>query len=510
MKAVLIKARENFKAGDVIECSAEEFAILADGGYAISEAESKANDAVRAANMAMVDQAINAAVTRGAFEPKDATVRAKAVKWLESGVPVSEVCDVVNAMQAPQDSLTTRQTSPGGSSSGIVLQGVSLRDAGSAYVKAREPMDKLIREGKVKDAVILAAQSGAIMHRDIVPIANQHGDLILRDTVRAADTTDSNVGTIATGLILMRNLGFLKNKLGWMPYISTDLRNEPALFNQPVFTRYITPPAVVNYNVSTGWAASTPSTTDVTVTIEKHQGVQIDFQTQLLGSTARNLFAEQQGAQFYALAEEVNKYFLEKVFAATWSGIVSTFARSLANFNLPAMVALKNAMTLSKFPDVGRFALLHSCWHDKLLEDTNLLSAKAILALINKDARSFDSSELPTLFGVKALESQLCAATGGTLGSITDPANLGTINRVGFAGDSASMVFVARVPQDYTSIMKEIPATAAVEIVTDPDSGLSIMFVKYVNHQLALASARCALMYGAAQGDPRRGIVVTP
>ena len=70
------------------------------------------------------------------------------------------------------------------------------------------------------------------------------------------------------------------------------------------------------------------------------------------------------------------------------------------------------------------------------------------------------------------------------------------------------MVFVARVPQDYTQILKDIPATAAIEIVTEPDSGMSMLFVKYVNHQLASVSARCALMYGAAQGDPRVGIIL--
>ena len=31
MKAVLIKARDNFKAGDIVECNAQEFAVLADG-----------------------------------------------------------------------------------------------------------------------------------------------------------------------------------------------------------------------------------------------------------------------------------------------------------------------------------------------------------------------------------------------------------------------------------------------------------------------------------------------
>jgi hypothetical protein len=222
------------------------------------------------------------------------------------------------------------------------------------------------------------------------------------------------------------------------------------------------------------------------------------------------------------------------LFGTAWTGVVNSI--SLGNaFNMSSMVSLKNRATLSKMPPIGRFALMHSTYHDGLLTDTNLLTAKAILALINKDASAFESAELPTLFGIKPLESQLAsyvttAANGSSTGAgvvtagtdgtatLTFPtiSSTGTvtfsggINAVGFLGNMSSTLMVARIPQDYTQAFPNIPATAAIQVVTDPDSGLSLLNCRYVNHQLGQVSNRLSLMYGFAPGDRRQGIVLTP
>ena len=86
----------------------------------------------------------------------------------------------------------------------------------------------------------------------------------------------------------------------------------------------------------------------------------------------------------------------------------------------------------------------------------------------------------------------------------------GANNQIGFAGNMSSMLFASRIPQDYTTVLPGIPSTAAIEIITDPDSGLSMMFTKYIDHKLAATVARVSLMWGDAQGDPRQGIIITP
>lgn len=529
MKAVLIKARDNFKVGDIVECSAQEYALLADGGFAISEAEHRAMEQAKQANIGRITDAVTRAKARGAVMPKDDAVQAKSVERLTAGAATADVLvELIDGLPGKDDTVlasrvTQFQQEPTGR---VTSMSADPRDAAIKACELGKPMNDLIRTARMKEAADLSRERSVILATEIMPKLRNGDDFVLRDIVRAADVSDSNVGTIAGSLILMRNLGYLKNKLNFLPYISTDLRNEPALFNQPVFTRYITPPSVTSYNTPTasgsgtsatvtgGWVDSTPSTTDVSVTMSSHKGVQITFNTALLGSTVRNLLAEQASAQTYALAEQITKDFLATLFAATWTGTVKSYALG-GSFNLSSFAALKNRATLAKLPDIGRFVLLHSYYHDGILTDTNLVTAKAITALVNKDLSALESAELPILYGLKPLETQLASYASGTatapaIDATTGAVSFAGINQVGFLGNQSSALMVSRIPQDYTQAFPNIPATAAIEIVTDPDSGLSMLNCKYVNHQMATVTNRLSLMYGFAQGDPRQGIVLTP
>ena len=554
MKAVIVKARDNFKAGDIIEVTPEEFGVLAEGSYAITEGEQAAVKATAAANASIeavkasqktaaqgvVKAAVQRAKDRHAIPKQDEAVLAKSLDRLDKGADPEIIVELLDGLRSGDPVTHTRITTS--SDSGAVRARVvrtDVRDAAKGYITASEPMTKLIRSGDVKGAFQLAQERSLILKTDLAPVMSGEADFRLNDIVQAADVSDpdSQVGTLATGLVLMRNLGYLVNKLAWIRYLTTDMRNEPVLFGQPVFTRYITPPGVLTFIPGVGFTSdattinnagagtvqsgiatqtsgtvtkSVPSTTDVTVTCNQFKGTQIEFGMNRLAATARSLFAEQLGAQTYALAEHINQHVLAKIFAATWTGTKTSLTKALGDWNLKALIQLKSYLGISKVPDVGRFALMHTFYHDKLMEDSNLLSAKAILSLIKQDAGRFESAELPTLFGVKALESQLAAATDGTLGSFTDDAAPGTINQVGFAGNMSSMVFVSRIPQDFIQSGQQlgVPQTAAVEIFTEPDSGLSVMLYKY--YDLGKMSVNCTvcLMYGAAQGDPRVGIVL--
>jgi hypothetical protein len=560
MKVKLLKARGSHAAGAVADLQDKEAveAIAAKDAMAFETWEEM--ETMRTERKAQREQRIKDAVTRAkarkAIAPKDETVLAKHLEQLEKGrADVDFIVEFIDAMAPLQ--AETGTLSPGGlsrrvttrvSENGDPIEGrlelvsTDPRDVGSEYLRAREPMGNLIRGGRLREAAQLSVETSAMIKTHLLPIIAKGGDVMLKDLVRAADTSDPNsqVGTLATGLILMRNLGYLKNKLGWMPYISTDLRNEPALYGQNILTRYITPPNVLTYvpgvgytsdattisnaaiDATTGEAAtqtsgtrtpSAPSTTDRNVIMNKHKGVEIVFPTSTLGSTMRNLFGEQQGAQFYSLAEQINKDFIIEITNSTWTGVIGNTYSLGGSFALPGFIALKSRFTANKMPDVGRFVLLHSFYHDNVLTDSNLVTAKAIMALINKDMSAFESGELPMLYGIKPLETQLAAASAaGTLVTPTDPATIASVAPffVGLAGNMSSMLFVARVPQDYTKVFPDVPATAAIEILTEPDSGLSILFTKYVDHALAQVSARVALMYGFKQGDSRQGFRLTP
>lgn len=519
----------------------------------------------------LVVQAVNEAVAREALVPKGdgknsaETVTATAMKQIENGADPEFVVEFIKglpgkaAVQASQR-ITGYVGDDGAPAVRIVRE--SIKDATKGYVQAMESQNALCRANRWDEARKQSKEAAVILSSNHVKASDAlltdmvQGSTRGGDVVQAATFSDPNsqVGALAGDLILMRNLGYLKYKLAWLGKLTTDLSGEPAKFGQAILTRYITPPDVLTWVPGVGFTSqanqisdsstgttqsggltlstegsgaqaldatnifgipkkSVPSTTDKSVTLNMFKATEIEFPVSLLGGTVRNLFAEQYSAQLYSLAEAINRYVMAVLFAATWTGIKTTYVKSLANWNLSGMIGVKNAMTISKIPDVGRFALLHSYYHDKLLEDSNLLSAKAILALINKDQSSFESGEVPSLFGVKPLESQLASATSaGALVDWTDDTTLGTTAMVGFAGNMSSGLFVSRPPQDWTTTLTQlgIPSTASIRLVTEPDSGLTVMVFSYADNGKLSISQRVCVMWGAAQGDPRVGIIIKP
>jgi hypothetical protein len=57
------------------------------------------------------------------------------------------------------------------------------------------------------------------------------------------------------------------------------------------------------------------------------------------------------------------------------------------------------------------------------------------------------------------------------------------------------------VPNDYTLALPGA-SNGNVSVVTNPDTGISVQLVQYVDHNLAAATARVATMYGVAVGNP--------
>ena len=554
---------------DVLSEAGHEYITATE--HAANERETALKASTRNSLKGLVVQAVNEAVSREALVPKGdgknsaETVTATAMKQIENGADPEFVVEFIKGLPG-KATVTASQRVTGyigdDGAPAVRIVRESIKDATKGYVQAMESQDSLCRANQW-DAARKASKEAAVIlstnhikANDALLTDMVHGSTRDGAVVKAATFSDPNsqVGALAGDLILMRNLGYLKYKLAWLGKLTTDLSGEPAKFGQAILTRYITPPDVLTWVPGVGFTSqanqisdsstgttqsgglplstegsgaqaldagnifgiakkSAPSTTDKSVTLNMFKATEIEFPVSLLGGTVRNLFAEQYSAQLYSLAEAINRYVMAVLFAATWTGIKTTYVKSLANWNLSGMIGVKNAMTISKIPDVGRFALLHSYYHDKLLEDSNLLSAKAILALINKDQSSFESGEVPSLFGVKPLESQLASATSaGALVDWTDDTTLGTTEMVGFAGNMSSGLFVSRPPQDWTTTLTQlgIPSTASIRLVTEPDSGLTVMVFSYADNGKMSISQRVCVMWGAAQGDPRVGIVIKP
>ena len=71
----------------------------------------------------------------------------------------------------------------------------------------------------------------------------------------------------------------------------------------------------------------------------------------------------------------------------------------------------------------------------------------------------------------------------------------------------SGFVTICTLPNDYTKFAPGV-SFGNVQTVTDPDLGLSVMLVQYVNHTLATGTQRISLMYGTAAGQTNAGLII--
>jgi hypothetical protein len=315
--------------------------------------------------------------------------------------------------------------------------------------------------------------------------------MALQDAIAAGDVTDTNFGTLAGTLVTQRTLELLKLYFPALQSITTDFSSEPATFNQTVMTRTIGIPSVVDYNTSTGWADSTPTDTDVPVVLNKHRGVQIGINEQIMASTVRRLFDELAPAQAYALGKDIMDNLLANL---TDANFTNNTVSTLANFNRSAVIDMAVQLNLKGVP-IGpnmRFLLLYSTYFGALQKDTAIVTP----------ATTFWPAGItgPQQNGARM---SIDVASFAVYDSGNMPTNNGNV--VGFAGSKSSLCVVTRVPNDYSSVFPGATGGGVVQLVTDQDIGLTVMLVQYTDHKLGKASQRFALMYGTAAGQGNAG-----
>ncbi len=315
----------------------------------------------------------------------------------------------------------------------------------------------------------------------------------LEEAIQAADVTDGDLGTLSGTLVTQRTLELLKFTFPSLTMFTTDFSDQPAQFNQTIMTRTVDIPDVVEYNTSTGWSDSTASTQDIPVTMDQHWGVQITFNENILASTVRRLFDEQAPAQAYALAKKM----------------VDDLYVNITDANFPNnRVVATNAFTRASVVDVGtdldllgvpaamgnRTMLLWPTVFGKLVQDTALVTFAA-----------FQKPELVTSPAGGGISLVIPVSDFQVVKAPNLPTNNGNIT--GFAGSKSALCIVTRVPNDYTSALPGA-SYGNVQMVTDPDLGMTVMLAQYVNHQLGTATSRIALMYGTAPGQSDAGELI--
>ena len=318
----------------------------------------------------------------------------------------------------------------------------------------------------------------------------------------AADSTDANLGTMAGTLVAMRTIEDYEQQLIPSQFLTTDYSDVPAQFGQTTQTRIVVTPAVMGYNPAAGadgraigYVIATPAqTVDAPVTLNQHKAVEINFNTEQLGSTVRNLFGEQANLAGYALALTVNQALLANITAANFPGVAASAASTgtqpvviaLPDFGRPAFAAASVGFNPIGVPIPGRACLMNSLYYGRLSQDPTLSS----LAVFQKP-EIITGAELPSISKFQPLECSYMPTTG---------------NLAAFFMHKSALVIQTRLPNDYTNILPGA-SFGNVSVITGK-SGLSFLLVQYVDHKGAFAGWRIAVMYGTALGNAKGGMLV--
>jgi hypothetical protein len=307
--------------------------------------------------------------------------------------------------------------------------------------------------------------------------------------IQAADVTDANLATLSGSLVSQRTLELLKFTFPTLTMFSTDFSDQGAQFNQTIITRTVGIPSVTDYNTSTGWAASTATTVDVPVTINKHKGVNIVFNEQILASTVRRLFDEFAPAAAYAMALQMVNDLYANITDANFPNntVVAT-----ASFARSSVIAIGVQLTLRGVPLAlgSRTLLLWPTVFANLVGDTALIT--------------FAAYQKPELITAPQNGASLVIPVD-TFNVVNAP-NLPTnnANLTGFGCSKSALVIATRMPNDYTSAMPGA-SYGNVQMITEPDIGMSVMLTQFVDHKLANATFRLSWMYGTAAGQSNAG-----
>jgi Mu-like prophage I protein len=356
----------------------------------------------------------------------------------------------------------------------IAPEVVEAKRAPVANVVTASLVDTLKAYGAEKDPV----KRGRIFARDFSPRYKK--DFTSREVAEVLAA--NSLGSLAGDLIAQQALSLLKFEFPVLNRITTDFSSLGAQYNQTIKTRTRSVPSVGTYSEADGYVATSATTADVSVTINNHKFVEVPFSANELASTARDLFTEQMEGMHYALGKDMVDALYALMLVGNYSN-TTTQASSSVLARQDIQLA-KAALNKRGVPQKIRTLLVNSDALATLFSDTGILN----LAAYQKPA-IIEQGVIANVAGFDIVEAPNLVTTG---------------NQTAFGFSPDALVLATRVPNDYTTALPG-SSYGNVSVITNPDTGLSLQSVQYVNHQTGKANLRYAVMYGVAVGQASSG-----
>ncbi len=296
--------------------------------------------------------------------------------------------------------------------------------------------------------------------------------------------------TLSTTQILELVLDAFKVRLPFLVNaFATDFSAEKAKLNQTVNARIAGLPTVQDYDGTNGYKANATDAKalldDVPVTINQHKHVPIKLDFLDIASTVKqiNLLEEATMNCGYVLAKSIADYCLSLVVAANFSES-SVFTAANSDFDM--LTNVREDMNGKGVNTLGRFGIVNS----------------AVMTVLASDSRIASGDYHGQKIGEEALGHLKAIQGFANIWEYPDmPAN--GENQTGFFGTRESIILATRVPSDTNEIAKAagIPQVASFETLTDEDTGLTLLGIKWIEQGTFDVYCTVAVMYGAVAGS---------
>lgn len=288
----------------------------------------------------------------------------------------------------------------------------------------------------------------------------------------------NSLGTLTSNLVSSLMLEATIERLAPLRAITTDYSGEALDFNQAIKVRTATPATVADYSTANGYVAANATTTDYTVTLDKHKHVTLAFNDQEYSGTKRGLIEEQVRVSGWALADKIIDDVLALVVAGTFTNSALTVAN--ASFDRAALLGLRSSLTAAGAPDMNRSVLVGTAAFTALTSDAKIVS---------RDYADSDNIDM----GSGALRN-----VAGFSGVYEVPGLPTTGNMNACALHPSALLIATRVPKDPGIGGANIPGV--IENVTDPNTGFSLQSRTWYDMKLGTMNQTWTVMYGVAAG----------
>jgi len=245
---------------------------------------------------------------------------------------------------------------------------------------------------------------------------------------------------------------------------------------------------VQDYNTTTGYktnaAESTSLMNDVPVTIDRHKHVPVKMDFIDAASTVQQIKLLEEATMNcgYVLAKSMVDYCLS---LCNSTNFTQRSIYAAADSDLDMLINIREDLNGVGASPIGRFGIVNSSVMSYLTADSRIASSDYHGQRINGEAYGH-------LRAIQGFEN---------VWEYPDMPN-NSENQTGFFGTKESIVLATRVPKDVTEVAQAmgIPMAASFETLTDPDTGLTLLGIKWIEQSTFDAYVTVAVMYGAAAG----------